>query len=134
MKSWYYRIIRVVILIFITLQPILFFPTCRSPQLVKPIDRAKEIFGNNFQELPNNSGTYILFIENQGNNTIKTTQSFIVVRASDNKIVYRSKFLPGYVKWHSETRIEIFNEPGIVKENETEQNYIKIIDVGTPEF
>lgn len=57
---------------------------------------------------------------------------FVVVDVEKNKIIYESSFLPGHVKWHSDTTLEVFSVPGTVQANEDLSHYKQIINIAPP--
>lgn len=99
----------------------------QDPDPAKKI--ATEILGSDIESFPNSTGEYLLFIQKGNFSHATNALRFLVIHNTNNKVVVEQSFVPGYVKWITETSLEVLSVPGTIKETETLSNYIKIIDI-----
>ena len=96
-------------------------------------DQSKKVaiakLGQEIDLLPNSAGSYMLYIQRPYNPNPLNVLKFIVVETSNNAIVYEQTFVPGHVKWITDSTIEILSVPGSIRENEDLSDYKKIIDI-----
>lgn len=59
--------------------------------------------------------------------------SFFVFDMKNEKIVLEQQVESGYVKWLSKTEIEIFRTPGIMRQDQTRDDYTQVHNVLTGE-
>lgn len=107
---------------------------CKSANTQSQLrDQAKLIattkLGDEIDVYPNSAGSYILYIQKPYNPNPLNVLKFIIVQTSDNEVVYEKAFVPGYVKWFTDSSIEILSVPGSIKENEDLSKYKRIIDI-----
>lgn len=57
------------------------------------------------------------------------TSSFLIIRMSDNKIIKEGKVVHGYIKWINDDIIEIFEMPGVIKDDQEEDDFKKRINI-----
>ncbi|MBX2963539.1 MAG: hypothetical protein KF687_13590 [Cyclobacteriaceae bacterium] len=108
------------------------FNGCSSvkKQNVEQMDNVvMELAGENFSWEFSPSKNYILCVEQPLNESIKQAVKFIVVDAHTNKIIYENSFLPGSVKWLTDTTLEVYSIPGTLEKNDDLSNYKKIINI-----
>jgi len=96
---------------------------------IKAIAVAK--LGEGIESWPNASGQYILFSQKPGNN-VPGVIKFIVVHVSSRQVVEEQNYQPGYVKWVTETSLEVLSMPGMAKTTDDPATYIKVINLRTP--
>lgn len=109
--------------------------SCSSSRKLKPEQinsLIQEKLGSNVTKEVNSTGNFILYIQNSIETDVKIALKFIVVDAGKNTIIYESSFLPGHVKWHSDTALEVFSVPGIIQADEDLSHYKKIISIAPP--
>lgn len=85
--------------------------------------------GEDFESYPSPTGSYLLFIEKISPTATNSITKFIVADSVNQKVMIERSFRPGYVKWIGDSVIELFDAPGIVKQNEDLSSYIKKIDI-----
>lgn len=117
---------------------ILFSTGCRSNQSTLPSaptiqSIVSDRLGDDFESYPNSTGEYILCVQPIPPDNTLSSIRFLVIQKTDSKILLTQSFLPGYVKWFTETSLEVLSTPGILKEHESLSDYIKIIDIRTSE-
>lgn len=54
-----------------------------------------------------------------------------VVRVRDQKVIWQKNIRAGYAKWAGGTTLEVLDAPGILKKNETLEDYLLKIDIAT---
>lgn len=57
--------------------------------------------------------------------------SFSIVRLSDFKIVVQESIAKGTVTWTNDLKLQVSSVPGIIKKDETGNEYTRIIDLST---
>lgn len=87
--------------------------------------------GDDIESWPNANGQYILFSQ-KINNSASGSVNFIVIHAASRQIVEEQSYTPGYVKWVTETSLEVLSMPGMARTNEDPTKYIKVINLRTP--
>ncbi len=92
---------------------------------------ANDKLGDNLERQPNSSNTYLLFSQKPNPQTPTRVIKAIVVEAATNKIVAEEAFVPGYIKWISDTSLELLNVPGMLRANEDLSDHKKIINLPT---
>lgn len=100
-----------------------------SEDLINQI--AIEKVGAEFDAYQSPDKTYILFIEKVNPTAVNPITKFIVIESVGQKVMIEKSFRPGYVKWVDNSVIELFDAPGIVKQNEDLSSYIKKIDLAS---
>ncbi|MBX2971093.1 MAG: hypothetical protein KF803_17125 [Cyclobacteriaceae bacterium] len=109
--------------------------SCSSSRKVKPEQinsLIQEKLGPNFTQETNSKGNFSLYIQNLTETDDKIALKFIVVDVAKNTIIYENSFLPGHVKWHSDTALEVLSLPGIIEADEDLSHYKKIISIALP--
>ncbi len=99
----------------------------QHPEDAKTIAQNK--LGNSIESFKSPDGRYELFVQQPNDSPMKQALKFLVIQINTNKIVVEKSFMPGYVKWISDSSLEVLDIPGIVRTNEDLVNYKKIIDV-----
>ena len=106
---------------------------CKPAQKSVATDSINQIvartIGENVESYPSPTGSYLLFIEKLSPTAANPYAKFIVVESASQKVMMEKSFRPGYVKWIDDSIIELFDAPGIVKQNEDLSSYIKKIDI-----
>jgi hypothetical protein len=81
---------------------LLFTGSCRSSQSPKTQDEIgytlTQKLGKDFEELPNSSGEYVLYIQAANEGSPESILTFLVLNLASNEIVIERKFAPGHVK------------------------------------
>lgn len=111
-----------------------FLPSCKSTLPKEQYsDQARKIaiarLGSDIESYPNSTGEFILFIQEPNPASASTVLKFIVVHTKDNHVVVEQDFFPGYVKWITDSSLEVFSVPGTVKENTNLTDYIRIVSI-----
>jgi hypothetical protein len=94
------------------------------PEAIKEVAESK--LGSPCEFIYNESKSYILSYSSQSNDLVEKTK-FLVIRVSDAEIIQSGDFRPGYIKWVSENTIEYLDAPGIIRPDETLDQYTKKI-------
>ncbi|MBI3220981.1 MAG: hypothetical protein HYZ44_15815 [Bacteroidetes bacterium] len=104
---------------------------CASGQKPKAIQTAEDNpyrqLGNQIDSLPNSSNQFVLFVQKHDLTARNPILKAVVVETSSKKIVSVFSYTPGYCKWISETEIEVYNAPGMIKKDEDVSKYITTI-------
>jgi len=90
---------------------------------------AYSILGKNIDSFPNSSGMYLLFVQKTNTDEPNHVVKAIVIEATSKKIIIQESFVPGYIKWVSESSLELLNLPGMIRKDETLSQYKKTIDL-----
>ena len=90
-----------------------------------------EILGKEVEQTPNVSGKYILYVQKVDPNFPTRIVKAIVI-TSTNKIIAKESFVPGYIKWASESSLEILSMPGMIKKDEDLSRYTRTINLNSP--
>lgn len=109
--------------------------SCSPSKRLKPEQintLVQEKLGTVFTQEVNSSGNFVLYTQNPAEANVKSALKFIVVDIRKNTIIYEGSFLPGYVRWHSETELELLSIPGIIQADEDLSRYKKIISIAQP--
>jgi hypothetical protein len=88
--------------------------------------------GENIESFPNQSGKFILFVQKASNNQPTHLVKAMVIETASNKVVVEEAFVPGYIKWASESTLELLSIPGIIKANQDLSDYKRIIRIQAP--
>lgn len=112
------------------------FASCKATQSKEQLlEKAKEIaitkLGASVKASHNSTNDYILFIQDEEEQTTPSSIKFVVVHIDDTKIVLEESIIPGYVKWTDAYLLEWLSSPGTLRENEDLSDHIKTIDVRT---
>lgn len=87
-----------------------------------------------FLQVPNESKTFLLLIENQDKKEPIVMQKKIYVYNKSNDEIVLEDFIPnGKAFWKSETEVQIEKYPGMISKNETDNTFGYIFDVITRE-
>lgn len=92
---------------------------------------AVEKLGANLTYSMNDSKTFVLCMNDvkgtaqQPRNTI----SFVVIKLSDNSVVLEQKFDGGTVGWYSDTEVEVFRTPGMIRKDQTRDDFTTLYNV-----
>jgi len=106
---------------------------CAAGQKPKAIQIAKDNpyqeLGKEVDSLPNASGQFMLFVQKHDLTARNPIIKAVVVEIKSKKIVATFSYVPGYCKWISETEIEVYNAPGMIRKEEDISKYITIIKI-----
>lgn len=61
----------------------------------------------------------------------RNTLSYMMIRLVDNTIVLEDKLDGATVNWYSETEIEVYRTPGIMRDDQTRDDFITLYNVET---
>jgi hypothetical protein len=64
--------------------------------------------GEKFTVTYNDNKTYALCQQKRSDDHLRRSFKYIVVRTKDNTVVHEGNFSMGYVQWHDENSIEVF--------------------------
>ena len=96
---------------------------------------AQEKFGEDVEFAENQDSTYVLCVHDH-KGTVKQPRNsvqYMIYNLADNKVVHEETVGSGYVKWYSDYQIEIFRTPGIMRDDQTRDDFITIYNVKTGE-
>ena len=96
---------------------------------------ATEKLGEDVSFTMNNSKTYVLCIS-EVKGTVKQPRnmlSYMVIKLSDNTTVLEKKVDGGTVKWFNDMEIEVYLTPGIMRNDQTSDDYTTIYNVESRE-
>ena len=96
-------------------------------------EKATEMLGKDVAFSMNDSKSYVLCLNEikgtpeQPRNTI----SFVVINMNDNSVALENKIEGGTVKWADNLMIEIFRTPGIMRDDQSRDDFITLYNVET---
>jgi len=96
---------------------------------------ATKKLGEDVSFIMNDSKTYVLCIS-EVKGTVKQPRnmlSYMVIKLSDNSAVLDNKVDGGTVKWSNDTEIEVYITPGIMRDDQTSDDYTTIYNVESGE-
>lgn len=102
-------------------------------------DKYKELasgkLGEDVSFTMNDAKTYVLCVsEIKGTvNQPRNMLSYMVIKISDNSAVLDNKVDGGTVEWFSETEIEVYLTPGIMRDDQTRDDFITLYNVESGE-
>ncbi|MEP2026622.1 MAG: hypothetical protein ABJH98_02105 [Reichenbachiella sp.] len=125
----------------LTILFIVFVSACNAPKAVNNnstdpipfVQIAEDQLGGTAQCLKNQSETMVLCV-NESPSTPeqpRNTVSFMVISLDDSSVIYESSIDGGNVKWFDDERLEIFNTPGYVRQDQTNDDFTKIYELKT---
>ena len=116
---------------------VLFFFAAIGCKVNQPVSQVQavpqvviEILGKEVEQTPNTSGKYILCVQKVDPN-FPTRMVKAIVITSTNKIIAEESFVPGYIKWVSESSLEVLNMPGMIKKDEDLLRYTRTINLNS---
>ena len=59
------------------------------------------------------------------------TTNYLIIRMVDNKVVKKGKVVHGYIRWINGDAIEIYEMPGVIKDDQDEDDFKKIIYISS---
>lgn len=79
----------------------------------------------------NDSKTYVLCVSDLKGTAQqpRNSLSYVVIKLKDNSILLEDKFEGGTVSWSGDAEIEVFRTPGIIREDQTRDDFITFYDV-----
>lgn len=99
----------------------------QNPDSVNKI--AGDKLGTDIESFPNSTEEYILYVQKTNSSSPTNILKFIVLEVGTGKVATEQSFAPGYVKWITETSIEVFSVPGTIRKNEDLSDYKKTINI-----
>lgn len=106
--------------------------SCSALRSIKPKqinEVVEKKLGPNFTKEFNPSGNFVLYTQRASALKEKIALKYLVLDIQKNTIIYENSFFPGYVKWYSDTSLEILNVPGIIQADEDLSMYKKIVSI-----
>lgn len=99
----------------------------------KYIELASEKLGDKVIYKMNESKTYVLCIsEIKGTvHQPRNTLSYMVINIKDNDVALEDKIDGGTVKWSGDGEIEVFRTPGIMRDDQTRDDFITLYNIET---
>ncbi|MEP0365997.1 MAG: hypothetical protein ABJN36_10950 [Cyclobacteriaceae bacterium] len=79
----------------------------------------------------NESQTFELCQTNLNDSQVDALRKFLIYEKSSGKVVLEKSVVGGYVKWVDDTKVEFYTVPGIIKDGQSKNDFIKIYDVAT---
>lgn len=96
-------------------------------------EKATEILGKDLAFTKNDSKSYVLCV-NEIKGTPKqprNTISFVVINLNNNSVALENKIEGGTVKWSDNLEVEIYRTPGIMRDDQTREDFITLYNVET---
>ncbi len=83
--------------------------------------------------IANKSNSYVLCIKETKGSSLQPRNNinYLVIKLSDNTIALENKVDGGTVNWFSETEIEVYRTPGIMRDDQTRDDFITLYNVET---
>ena len=121
--------------IFFTLCWICFLLSCRSQSSKQtesnPTKNILELVGKDAEQFLNPSGKYKLYVQKKDENFPSRLVTAAVADTKTNLIIWKDRFVPGYIKWIGETNFEILDMPEVIKSDQSLLDYIRIVDINS---
>ncbi len=118
---------------FLTVFWVCLLLSCKSQSVKKtesnPLKNIFELVGKDAEQLLNPSGKYKLYIQKKNENFPSRLVTAAVVDTKTNLVIWKGRFVPGYIKWIGETNLEILDIPGMIKSDQSLSFYKKVIDI-----
>jgi hypothetical protein len=89
---------------------------------------AENLLGKEITQVPNESKTLTLFYQIHDAETNQATR-YIVLENTNGTVIAKESFKAGYVKWRSDTSLEIFDVPGTIPRGKNASDYVKVINL-----
>jgi len=112
---------------------VVWFPSCKSSSGKQHQSSVLSIISERLGSANleyNETRDVVLAIEKQEN--AGGILRFLIIRASDQKILEEGSFRPGYIKWINRYELELLDLPGALPNDASENNYKRIIKVPSP--
>lgn len=127
------------IFIYITLGflPIACGSSKKSASTLELKDSYKQIvenkLGENVLYINNKSNSHILCINETKGTTLqpRNTINYLVLKKSDNSVILNSSINGGTVSWYNQKMIQVYRTPGIMRDDQTSDNFITLYNVET---
>jgi ribosome biogenesis GTPase A len=87
---------------------------------------AENLLGKETAQVSNEAKTLTLFYQVHDAETTQSTK-YIVLDNVNGAVITKGSFKAGYIKWKSDTSLEIFDLPGIIPQGKKQSDYIKVI-------
>lgn len=95
---------------------------------------AEQQLGADVEYIPNGDSSFILcFTKQKDESNSGYGVSFLVFDAKEMKMVYEEEIGRGTVSWHSDNELALFYTPGIMRNDQTRDDFTYIYHVGTKE-
>lgn len=92
---------------------------------------AKEKLGDKVKFDFNEDRSYVLCQSQPSAKPNNTTFSFMVYSMKEEKIVMEQNISSGFVKWLSALEIEVFTTPGVMRNDQSRDDFTQVYDVVT---
>lgn len=104
------------------------FMSC-SQKTSNNVDPIREKLGENYKTSTSPDGKYQLFFTEKDNKTNTPAIKYIVTSSDSKKIILEGNMAMGRINWLEDSRLEILDLPGIIKDSQSETDFIKIINL-----
>lgn len=115
--------------------------SCRSTQNANSIKSE----GNEYEQLAKNKlGEDVTFISNEDNSFVlciaetkgttkqpRNSIKYVVIKTSSNTISFENTVNGGSVKWYNQKMIQVYLTPGIMRKDQTRDDFITLYNVET---
>jgi len=124
---------------YITLTFLLFFfSQCRSTMDARTNDRnyeksATAQLGKSFECQPNETNTMMLCLSISTDIKKFNSGNYAVISKKTGVVIYQNTLDNTQVTWYSDNEISLFNTPGMMRENDSKDNYTFIYNLNTKE-
>lgn len=119
--------------VFLTLFWICLLLSCKSQSVKKTESNSAknilELVGKDAEQLLNPSGKYKLYVQRKDENFPSRLVTAAVVDTKTNLVIWKGRFVPGYIKWIGESNLEILDIPGMIKSDQSLSDYKRVIDI-----
>ncbi len=110
---------------------LLIIVACKSSQTsngtLPDLSEVKAYLGESFETFSNNSETYALYTVTTDNKTVHPRVKYVVFDLRESKIIEQGLIRQGYIKWIDDSSIELMNLPGVIKDGQSQEDFIKTI-------
>jgi hypothetical protein len=92
---------------------------------------AQEKLGDDLKFTPSEDNKFVLCETKASSDPDNGAFQFLVFDTEAEKIVMEKKVTQGYVRWVSAKEVEVFSTPGIMREDQTRDDFTVVYDVVT---
>jgi hypothetical protein len=121
------------VLLFLLLSACKISTQTNKSEKSEKIDKiAFEKLGRELEKQPNSSGSFILFFQKTNPQKPTRLTKAIVIEIATGKIVLEENFVPGYIKWITETSVEVLTLPGMIRADQNLSDFKRTIQLTQP--
>ncbi len=114
----------------------LLLASCKISTQANQSDKIDKIafqkLGAELEKQPNSFGSYILFFQKANPQKPTRIIKAVVIEKATGQIVVEENFVPGYIKWMTETSLEVLSLPGMIRADQNLSDFTRTIQLAQP--